>query len=332
MYDSGRYFTVTGHRVEGTPATIEDRHEQLQRLHDDLFAPTKPSTPPPPRSTGMLEDHALLERACAASNGDKFRGLWNGDSGPYNGDESAADLALCDVLAFWCSGDAVRIDSLFRQSGLMRGKWDERRGEQTYGQRTIRKALEGRTEYYRGPGSGTTRAKRTSGESEPWQGNEDVGEPAFRWSNYLEEEMSNGDGKPHTVRVGLPLATIAKDLHHLVGDWPKRIGDLLFVQGKDHRPLLLPSPDRLFAWVGGVLRQEQQANPIVWASGADKVSQAPIYCLLAADRRRLRRRCTVSAFSSDRTPLLFTPESRRRRQQGARLAARTFRAGHRCRL
>lgn len=33
MYDSNRYFTVTGHHLAGTPTTIEPRQERLQNLH-----------------------------------------------------------------------------------------------------------------------------------------------------------------------------------------------------------------------------------------------------------------------------------------------------------
>src|SRR5262249_2359312 len=36
------------------------------------------------------------------------------------------------------------------RSGLMRNKWDEKHGATTYGERTIEKALSGRTDHYRG--------------------------------------------------------------------------------------------------------------------------------------------------------------------------------------
>jgi len=42
----------------------------------------------------------------------------------HSGDDSAADLALCSMLAFWTNNDELRIDSLFRQSGLYREKWE----------------------------------------------------------------------------------------------------------------------------------------------------------------------------------------------------------------
>ena len=71
----------------------------------------------------------------------KSRALCGGDTSGYGGDESRADLALCSYLAFWTNNDTARMDALFRQSGLMRRKWDEKRGAQTYGQMTIAKAL-----------------------------------------------------------------------------------------------------------------------------------------------------------------------------------------------
>src|SRR5258706_10087409 len=46
-------------------------------------------------------------------------------------------MALCSLLAYWTGNDASRIDSLFRQSGLMRDKW----GRQDYRQRTIETAI-----------------------------------------------------------------------------------------------------------------------------------------------------------------------------------------------
>ena len=60
----------------------------------------------------------------------------------YGGDESSADLALCNDLAFWCHKDPQLMDACFRRTGLMRPKWDERRGTNTYGERTIAKAIE----------------------------------------------------------------------------------------------------------------------------------------------------------------------------------------------
>ena len=72
----------------------------------------------------------------------KYAAIYKGDCSKYGGDQSAGDLAFCSHLARrGFNGD--EIDQLFRTSGLYREKWDEYRGDKTYGQKTIEKALEG---------------------------------------------------------------------------------------------------------------------------------------------------------------------------------------------
>lgn len=146
-YDNGRFFCVTGQHVRDTPRTINDRQRQLDTVRAKMF-PTKAERKPPPTVTVATgDDRELLERARKAKNGAKFSSLYDAAEHPY-GSDSEADLALCDLLAFWCGPDASRIDRLFRASARQRAKWDSRRGESTYGADTIEKALAGRTEFY----------------------------------------------------------------------------------------------------------------------------------------------------------------------------------------
>lgn len=146
VYDWGRYFTVSGRHVERTRKTVEERSRELALVHsrylrDDPVMPAR--LPSADRSLTIPADDAdLLERAAKARNGAKFQALYAGDLAGH-GSGSEADLALCNLLAFWTGGDAARMDRLFRSSGLYRPKWDTRRGEQTYGQRTIAMALRG---------------------------------------------------------------------------------------------------------------------------------------------------------------------------------------------
>jgi Sensory domain found in PocR len=85
-----------------------------------------------------LSDQELIQRAKYASNGERFSRLWGGDASDYGNDHSRADIALCRMLAFWTGGDSGRMDRLFRQSGLMREKWDRRTGDETFGALTIK--------------------------------------------------------------------------------------------------------------------------------------------------------------------------------------------------
>ena len=138
MYDTGRYFTVTGKVYSGC-ATIGEGQEAVARLQARYQKVLQ--TAVLSRSVSDIGDQAIIERAMKASNGMLFSALWSGDTSQYGGDHSRADSALCACLAFY-TRDPEQIDRIFRASGLMRAKWDERRGAETYGYITVRKALD----------------------------------------------------------------------------------------------------------------------------------------------------------------------------------------------
>lgn len=142
MYDSARYFTMSGKHIMGTPFTIHDWQTVAAQLNAELFPVALISSITRADNISLsLSDQDLIEKAKRARNGSRFCRLWVGDLSDYGGDHSRADAALCCMLAFWTQGDAVRIDQLFRTSGLMREKWDRQTGSSTYGERTVRVAL-----------------------------------------------------------------------------------------------------------------------------------------------------------------------------------------------
>lgn len=139
---------------------------KTQQQHTDHTPPT-------------LDDRELTERVMEAKNGHRFTRLWRGDTSDYGNDDSNADIALCGYLAFWTGPDPVRIDRLFRQSGLMRDKWDSRRPGGTYGSITIERALAGRTEFYTGATTDTFADKaRHDGADDSADGAHDSGSHA----------------------------------------------------------------------------------------------------------------------------------------------------------
>lgn len=156
LYDRGRFFTMTGRRLEGRERlTIPDRQDAVDWLLAQLPAQETPTAAQRQPAPVALDDAALLERMFASKHGDAIRRLWAGDRSGYIGkdgkpDESAADLALCNHLAFWTGKDPERMNRLFRQSGLMRNeKWDRNaRSGETYGQGTIREAIDKTREVY----------------------------------------------------------------------------------------------------------------------------------------------------------------------------------------
>jgi putative DNA primase/helicase len=156
IYDERRFFTITGDLMLGVSGVIEARQAQVDVLLRELFPPAPPPVPRSPTQPVRLDDRELVEKATAAKNGAKFSALWQGDISGYRGDDSAADQAFCNLLAFWTNRDPNQIDRLFRQSGLMRDKWLR----DDYRERTIAKAIAVTTEGYDPaslPSSSTTR-------------------------------------------------------------------------------------------------------------------------------------------------------------------------------
>jgi putative DNA primase/helicase len=134
---SPRYLTVTGAHLAGTPVRIEERAGALAVLAREYFPePAAPAHAARPISISP-DDRDLLAEARGASP--QFRRLWDGDTSAFPS-RSEADYVLARELLRWTGGDIARADRLFRQSSLFRPKWDEQRGAETYGARTLRKA------------------------------------------------------------------------------------------------------------------------------------------------------------------------------------------------
>lgn len=163
LYDTARFFTVTGDHVTTTPTRVARREDALVAIHREYVQDTSSDTKSETgrrtntaehsaATTGTereLTDEELLDRAQNASNGRKFKRLWNGHTVGYDS-QSEADMALCCLLAFWTGGDQTQMDQLFRQSGLIREKWDEVHyaDGSTYGEKTIERAIANTSEFY----------------------------------------------------------------------------------------------------------------------------------------------------------------------------------------
>ncbi|SCM82442.1 conserved hypothetical protein [uncultured Sporomusa sp.] len=158
MYSEGKFFAMTGIKLDGLPDTVNERTIEIADVHKEYIG--TPETIPPPAqrieaAQNDLSDSEILEKAL---QNPKFARLW---AGQHDGDHSAGDLALCNYLAFWCGCDAARMDSLFRQSALMRSKWDKRHGRNTYGVMTIQKAIRNCRDIYMPPNKKRQQRQKT---------------------------------------------------------------------------------------------------------------------------------------------------------------------------
>ena len=181
---SSRFLTITGDAL--TPGIeVTEQQEALDWLHARYMAGDATTQPPPVFTT--LGDAELIEKA--TRDGD-FAALWRGDTTGYGNDNSAADMALCGRLAWWCNGDAAQMDRLFRLSGLFRDKWDSRRGTSTYGAATIATAIANCSGGYTGQrpdGGATSHAEASGGAAGDGTGKHSgggtagAGEPSHHW-------------------------------------------------------------------------------------------------------------------------------------------------------
>lgn len=149
MYSEGRYFIMTGKQYNEKYADIIDCTERVKILHSKYLPDLTPATIRETQFSRLeIADSEIIDKARACRTGQVFQMLYDGAwQGLFNS-QSEADLALCSQLAFWCQKDEAQIDRIFRTSGLMRDKWDSKRGAITYGQMTLTKAVSNCMEVY----------------------------------------------------------------------------------------------------------------------------------------------------------------------------------------
>ncbi len=221
-WDRVHFVTLTGQHIPGTPRTIEYRQAELDAWYD--AAPARRTlrrrTHQEPLKFPRLSDDAILEKARAAKNGAKFSRLWEGDGSGY-ATPSEADLALCCMLAFY-TRDPDQIDRLFQRSGLYRpGRWEQRSGPSTYGQRTIEAALGSGNASYKP----RKRAEPPIVHVHPWQQRSES-------SDGREAYLS---GLAETAKEQLQAHIQAREAMHLVIALPPGVGKTRRVRelGKD---------------------------------------------------------------------------------------------------
>lgn len=130
---TNRYMTYTGNAVKKTE--VQDCTSGVltflnRYMRKDDFQDTD-------EGIDDLSDLDIIGTAKRAKNAEKFQKLYDkGDISDY-GSHSEADMALCNMLAFYCQGDAETIDRLYRGSALYRDKWER----DDYREMTIEKAV-----------------------------------------------------------------------------------------------------------------------------------------------------------------------------------------------
>lgn len=139
LYSFGRYFTFTGCRENEN--VIQERTDEVAEIIGEYFTKeqlaqyteTSFNTEP----FNHEDDSDTWRKMFADSKtGQDIQAMYKGEL-IRSGDHSNTDFYLCQELAYYCDKDFVKMDRMFRNSGLYREKWDAGRGAMTYGERTL---------------------------------------------------------------------------------------------------------------------------------------------------------------------------------------------------
>lgn len=161
MYDTKRFFTVTGNLYREGLNAVQERQEALKGVYFKYLEPPQNVTATTGQEKHAAADFAPLDDAAIielfesgkaggqkSDRGKELQAYWKGMPGLYTDDLSTADLSLCNALAFWTQKDTAQMDRLFRQSGLYlldgrAEKWNTKHNSagQTYGEMTIAAAV-----------------------------------------------------------------------------------------------------------------------------------------------------------------------------------------------
>lgn len=145
MYQSGRFFALTGNAMNPNPKIASLDSDQMAKLYDHYFHSDKvaefPTQPETNITSNDLSESEVISRAEASHTGERFKLFMNGGWEQFYPSQSEADLAFANDLAFWTGRNFSMMDSIFRQSSLMRQKYDDKHGKTTYGIALLNKAI-----------------------------------------------------------------------------------------------------------------------------------------------------------------------------------------------
>lgn len=145
MYQTGRFFALTGNNIIPDPTIKSMSDDEMKALYEFLFGKDNvvqlhsESDNITPVDLSVVE---IIKRAeNSAKTGTRFTMFMKGGWEQFYSSHSEADMAFANDLAFWTGRDFHKMDTIFRNSSLMREKFDEKHGAVTYGTSLLNKAI-----------------------------------------------------------------------------------------------------------------------------------------------------------------------------------------------
>ena len=152
VYQSMRFFTVTNQPYKNSKTEIADVQPLLEGLFKDVFTDETPEEKEKKAGYAVdfkaeaasQSDYEFLENVLFKQrDGDLLRALYEGENPRFDGDRNRNDMFFCNKVNWANGNDLAQTDRIFRSSGRMRPKWDERHysNGDTYGQALLRKSV-----------------------------------------------------------------------------------------------------------------------------------------------------------------------------------------------
>lgn len=240
VYSGGRYFTITGRRVEGTPKRVEAREEQLADVWERYIGSEQRTQKSSTNGTHPTNGHAT-PAALAAMLRHKP------DANESDGSKRLFAVA-CRAVEHDLS-DAVTVATIgqYEQKHPFPSGWTD----------------------------AEILARLRDAEKKTERGS------AIDVANYEKIEVDGEDGETKTLNVPLSMNDIIDTINQRMGDWPRRVDNMLFVDDQKHG---LDYFDRrttagLFGWL-------RRHCKVTWAKGGSFVSQAELFAEIERTTRR----------------------------------------------
>lgn len=149
LYDTARFMTVTGESIG--QSEISDDQDILNNLVDRYFKiekSLKKTTVHTFDESETLSDDEVINLMLKSKQKDKISDLLEGKYEGYFGSPSEAVQSLLHYLAFYTSKNKTQVERIFLNYNNLTDKWDSKRGNTTWGQLELDKAIYNQNEVY----------------------------------------------------------------------------------------------------------------------------------------------------------------------------------------
>ncbi|NHC83141.1 DNA primase [Staphylococcus aureus] len=150
LYDNARFMTVTGESMG--QSEIYEEQEVLNNLVERFFKEEQNFetglTYDPNHKSELLDDE-VVDLMLKSKQKDKISDLLKGNYEPYFDSPSEAVQSLLHYLAFYTNKDKQQMENIFLNYNNLTDKWDSQRGNTTWGQLELDKAINNQSEVYK---------------------------------------------------------------------------------------------------------------------------------------------------------------------------------------